>query len=183
MTPHFVDFDGLREKCIQLYSIIKAGCPPELEDWDPLSETFAGFYRYNISLLLLEIASRARVLDDVLRDEENDCAMADHQHGDAPCRFEKGGDGPLKLREIANKVLHAKTVELVSRDTDTDTAPDDDDEAEERSCRAHTGIIRLHGSLSGKDWTVALDPVAYCREILGWLSQVEDEGRLHKIWQ
>ena len=31
-TPHFVHFDGLRERRIQSYSLIKAGCPPPPPD-------------------------------------------------------------------------------------------------------------------------------------------------------
>ena len=170
-------YDGLREKCIQLYSLIKAGCPPETDEWDPLTEGYAGFYRYNISTLLLEIATRSRVLDDVMRGEEADCVLGKHQFEEAPGTFETGGQGDLSLREIANKVLHASTVELVC------SGIQDEWEEDEALCRAHTGAVRLHGKLGDKNWAVILRPIHYCREILGWLDDVEDNGRLHKIWQ
>jgi hypothetical protein len=70
-----MDFDGIRNRCIQLYCLIASQCPRPGED-DPLVDPFVSLYRYNLSNLLLELATRARVLEDILRNNESEYVLA-----------------------------------------------------------------------------------------------------------
>lgn len=175
-TPHFIKSDAVRDRCVELYCLIKAPCPEAVEG-DPLLETFVFNYRANISFLLLEIATMARVLDDILRSDESEQAMGQRQHDDVVATYKAGGKGELNLREVLNKIIHAERIELVCEGFD------DELEEEEKVCRHHLGDVMLKGRVAKQDWTVCLSPVPFCREILGWLDDAEEMGRLHKHYQ
>jgi hypothetical protein len=176
MTPHFVNCDGIRDLCIQLYCLISSPCPQHSED-DPLLGEYVNLYRYKLSNLLLEIATRARVLDDILRNDESEYALAARRYDDVVGSIVIGGEGELKLRSCLNKIIHASWVRLV--------APGMDDvwDDEEEMCRKHTGDVLLEGEQGGKKWTVQLSLIPLCRELLTWLPDVEEMSRLRKLYQ
>jgi hypothetical protein len=176
MTPHFVDFDGIRDRCVQLYCLISSPFPQPREG-DPLVETLVGLYRYNLSNLLLELATRARVLDDILRNDDSEYVLAARRYDDVVGRFVTGGKGELKLRECLNKIIHAGWIKLVA------AGMEDVWDDEDKICREHTGDVVLEGEHGGKEWTVQLSPVPLCRELLAWLPEVEEMSRLRKLYQ
>ena len=175
MTPHFVDFNGIRDRCVQLYCLISSPCPQPSED-DPLLGEYVDLYRYKLSNLLLEIATRARVLDDILRNDESECVLAVRRYDHVVGCFVTGGKGELGLRGCLNKIIHANWVRLV--------APGMQDvwDNEEELCRKHTGDVFLEGEQGGKKWTVQLSPIPLCRELMAWLPEVE-ESWLYKLYQ
>ena len=175
-TPHFIKSDAVRDRCIELYCLVKAPCPPK-EEGDPLLETFVFNYRAMISFLLLDIATMARVLDDILRSSESEQAMGQRQYDDVVATFTSGGKGELTLRETLNKIIHAELVELVC------DGIKDEWQEEEDVCRHHTGDVVLSGRMGKQDWVVQLSPIPFCREVLGWLDSAEEFGRLHKLYQ
>lgn len=175
-TPHFIKSDLVRERCIELYCLIKAPCP-ESEEGDPLLATFVFNYRASISYLLLDIATMARVLDDILRNDESEQVLGTRQYDEVVATFKTGGTGELTLRETLNKIIHAERIELVC-DGITDEWQEEED-----VCRKHTGDVMLKGRLGKQDWIVGLSPIPLCREILSWLDEAEELGRLHKLYQ
>ena len=130
----------------------------------------------DFSNLLLEIATRARVLDDILRNDESEYVLTARRYDDVVGRFVTGGDGELKLRGCLNKIIHAGWVKLI--------APGMTDvwDVEEEICRKHTGDVLLEGGQGGKKWAVQLSPIPLCRELLAWLPEVEG-SRLYKLYQ
>ncbi len=176
MKPLIIDWDSLRENCVELYCLIASPVPEEKKE-DPIADAYVHFYRYKISVLLLDIAIRARVVDDILARNEDECRMGKRQFHEAIGTYEKGESGELGLRASLNKIIHANFIELIC------DGIEDEYQEEDMVCRAHTGRLKLTGKKGEETWSVLLSPVAVCREILHWLDLVEENSRLHKLYQ
>lgn len=175
MPPHYIDHTGLDERCVQLYALVTSPYPSGDSEYDTLADHYAGFYRYKISELLLDISIRCRVLDDMFADDE-ECNMAGLGHIPGVAEYRTGGTGELKLREVVNKIIHADQILLVF-DGEEDEWQDAD-----YAARNHTGKLQLRGKKHDAEWEVVLCPVAFVRQVLIWHERVQEFGRLHKMY-
>lgn len=171
---HHLDLDGVLEKLVLLQHFSygsKDYCNERLagseEDMgDQELDEYWGWVKGITSIYLLECAIRMRILLDIIMEGER---VAKVEAIDAAARSGLvigellEGNFELTLREVCNKVIHARNVIPVWKSATQ--AP--------KEFRYWSGSLELAGKKSGREWRLVLHVAPWARSVQRFLDEAE----------
>ena len=191
--PHRIDIDSISENLFILQNLSLASrsfcekyrinqySEEELEfDW----YYYMGWLKSIVSEKLIDCAIKVRILQDFLREEDEEIDFADLDQ--RACsdlvlgQFHAGSD-PLTLREACNKIIHATKVNLVWKDVAS--GAEDEREADEDRPEYWNGSVMLEGSKGNREWKLELYVVDFCIALKRLLSELGDSVDWYHIYK
>ena len=145
---------------------------------------YLGWLKSIVSEKLIECAIKVRILQDLLREEDEEIDFADLDQracsGLALGQFHLGSD-PLTLREACNKSLHATEVNLVWEDVASEG--EDEREADEDRPEYWNGSVMLEGTKGNREWKLELYIVNFCIALDRLLAELGDSVDWYHIYK
>jgi hypothetical protein len=191
--PHRIDIDGISENLFILQNLSLASrsfCEKyRINQYSEEESEFDWYYYLGwlksiVSEKLIDCAIKVRILQDFLREEDEEIDFADLDQ--RACsdlvlgQFHAGSD-PLTLREACNKIIHATKVNLVWKDVAS--GAEDEREADEDRPEYWNGSVMLEGSKGNKEWKLELYVVDFCIALERLLSELGDSVDWYHIYK
>ncbi|MFB2770398.1 hypothetical protein ACE1AT_14070 [Pelatocladus sp. BLCC-F211] len=189
---HVIDISAIRLNAFHLMNIFFASqtlaSEHRLDDSeDNLANLYCGFYRAEITRLLINIAINTRVFDDQMKSSDRKDKYLRHcdrvDTGDYIGIFQENekNQEKFKIREACNKIIHAETVRPIFERGDFPHYSIDeiDDSDEDYEWWYLTGEIEMTGSRIVKgetvNWFVNLFVPPYIETVIDLISFKADE--------
>ena len=190
--PHRIDIDGISENLFILQNLSLASrsfCEKYRinqysEEESEFDWYYLGWLKSIVSEKLIDCAIKVRILQDFLREEDEEIDFADLDQ--RACsdlvlgQFHAGSD-PLTLREACNKIIHATKVNLVWKDVAS--GADDERAADEYRPEYWNGSVMLEGSKGNREWKLELYVVDFCIALERLLSELGDRVDWYHIYK
>ena len=190
--PHRIDIDGISENLFILQNLSLASrsfCEKYRinqysEEESEFDWYYLGWLKSIVSEKLIDCAIKVRILQDFLREEDEEIDFADLDQ--RACsdlvlgQFHAGSD-PLTLREACNKIIHATKVNLVWKDVAS--GADDERVADEDLPEYWNGSVMLEGSKGNREWKLELYVVDFCIALERLLSELGDSVDWYHIYK
>ena len=191
--PHRIDIDGISENLFILQNLSLASrsfCEKyRINQYSEEESEFDWYYYMGwlksiVSEKLIDCAIKVRILQDFLREEDEEIDFADLDQ--RACsdlvlgQFHAGSD-PLTLREACNKIIHATKVNLVWKDVAS--GAEDEREADEDRPEYWNGSVMLEGSKGNREWKFELYVVGFCIVLKRLLSELGDSVDWYHIYK
>lgn len=157
--PHVIDFDEIRDLCIDAYLIVSSSNALSGQEEEDVSNSLNRYFfrvaEERLSASLLDIAIRMRVFDDILSSGDDEKVykkiISDSDGIGNLIWKDKDGDKnvDLEFREACNKIIHACDVRPVY--------DNDGNSRDENFAWGMTGMVELSGKQGKREWDVCLN--------------------------
>ncbi|CAD6490314.1 MAG: hypothetical protein KFBDDELM_00197 [Candidatus Argoarchaeum ethanivorans] len=194
--PHIIDIDHISENLFILQNLSLASrsfCEKYRISYYSKEESEFDWYYYLgwlkpiVSEKLIDCAIKVRILQDFLREEDEEDEEIDFADLDQRAcsdlvlgQFHAGSD-PLTLREACNKIIHATKVNLVWKDVAS--GAEDERTADEDRPEYWNDSVMLEGSKGNREWKFELYVVDFCIALERFLSELVDSVNWDGIYK
>jgi hypothetical protein len=179
--PHFVDLESVRRLCFEIFNIFAASAAlaGDFEFAEEIGEPEGSFILTVHRKLaestalerLLQLSVLVRTYDDIVSKSELSERYAEHLQTISEDGIGVLEEGNLSVREVCNKVIHAREIRAVYDHVDREVEKDGKIESEKMWHL--TGEIELKGTMNKKAWNATLFVQPFLEAVLdritfGW---------------
>jgi hypothetical protein len=180
--PHSINADEINQSIFVLQNFCFAShafCKKyEISEYSEVEKEFTWDYYYGwlralVSEHLLQCAIKIRVLQDVVRENDEEVNLAELEaqaRGNLVLGSLHGDKNILTVREACNKIIHAVEVSLEWKPIDHEK-----DIHEDEATHFWSGIVKLRGKKGNSNWELSLDVEEFCIALSRFLSILEDK--------